>query len=63
MGMEMSSADMGAVGIVMRGCMKVDDDDEGVGVRMHESHGAGDRRGRRVVRMWEHREMGKSGCV
>ena len=47
----------------MHGRIKADDDDTGVNVGMCESHGAGDRCGRRVVRMREHVEMGKSGHV
>ena len=62
---------MGVVGTVtcgvsharMHGHIKVDDNDTGANVRMHESCGAGDRCGRKVVRTWECVEMGKSGHV
>ena len=71
MGMGVSSADAGVAGAMMHGMsctgmcgyIKVDDDNVGANVRTHESRGAGDRCGRRVVRMWEHMEMRKSGCV
>ena len=43
--------------------MKADDDDEGANVRTPESHGAGERCGRMVVRTQGRMEMGKSGCV
>ena len=68
MGVEVSSTNAGAVGTMtcevlytgMHGCMKADDNDEGVGVR---SHGVGDRCRRRVVRTQECMGMGKSRCV
>ena len=44
-------------------CVKVDNDDEDMDVRMHESHGADDKHRRRVVRMQGCMEIGKSGCV
>ena len=70
-GMEVSSTNMGVAGIVMcevshtrmRGCIKVDNDNAGVNVGMCESHGAGDRCGRRVVGTRDRGEMGKSRCV
>ena len=43
--------------------VKVDNNDAAVNVRTRELHGVGDRCRRRVVRMWERVEMGKSGCV
>ena len=47
----------------MHGHVKADDDDMGANVGTHESHGVGDRCGRRVVRAQECVDMGKSGCV
>ena len=71
MGVEVSSANMGAAGTMMHGmlrttmcgCVKADDNDAGVNVGTCESHKVGDRCRRRVVRMQEHVEMGKSGHV
>ena len=62
---------MGVAGAVMHevshtrvcGCIKVDNNNMGANVRMHESHGAGDRCRRRVVRTWECMEIGESGRV
>ena len=69
--MEVLSTDVGAAGAVMcevshagmHGCVKVDNNDTGANVRMHESHGVGDKCRRRVVGTWECMEMEKSRCV
>ena len=68
---EVSSTDAGAAGAVthevlctgMHGRVKADDNSVGANVGTHELCGAGDRCRRRVVRMWEFMEMGKSGCA
>ena len=59
----MSSSNVEAVGAMVCGCVEADDDDMGADVRTRESHGAGDRCGRRVVGTQGHVEMGKSGCI
>ena len=69
--MEVLSANAGVVGTVTHGMLhagthghvKADDNDAGANVGMCESCGAGDRHRRRVVRMRERMEMGKSRCV
>ena len=59
MGTDVSSTmTYGMSHVRMCGCIKVDNDDAGVNVEMHESCGAGDRHGRRVLGMWESVEMG-----
>ena len=71
MGLEVPSANMGAVGTMMHGMshagtcghVKADDDNAGANVGMHELCGEGDRHGRRIGGMWKCVEMRKSKCV
>ena len=57
------SADVGVVGTMMWGCIKMDNDDVDANVGAHELCREGDRHRRRVVRTQECVEVGKSGCV
>ena len=59
----MLSANVGVVGTMMQGCIKVDNDDVDANVGVHELCREGDRHRRRVVRTQEHVEVGKSRCV
>ena len=57
MSMEVLSTDVGVAGAMMcevscagmHGCVKADNDNMGANVGMHESHGVGDRRRRRLL--------------